>query len=84
MTTPRHTLTFDNRFVNELPGDPDQENRRRQVLGAAWSPVMPTPVARPAVLAHARDVAELVGLSDADVQDPRFAEVFGGNALYPG
>jgi uncharacterized protein YdiU (UPF0061 family) len=81
---PRHTLTFDNRFVSELPGDPVAENRRRQVLGAAWSPVTPTPVARPTLLAHARDVAELIGLTDADVQEPRFAEVFGGNALYPG
>lgn len=81
---PRHTLTFDNWFVSELPGDPVAENRRRQVLGAAWSPVVPTPVARPALLAHARDVAELIGLTDADVRDPQFAEVFGGNALYPG
>ncbi len=30
-------LRFDNRFVTELPGDPDRSNRRRQVLGAAWS-----------------------------------------------
>jgi len=41
------TLPFDNRFVAELPGDPEQSPRRRQVLGAAWSPVAPTPVAAP-------------------------------------
>lgn len=84
MKTLRHTLTFDNRFVNELPGDPDPVNRRRQVLGAAWSPVTPTPVTAPSLLAHARDVAELVGFAPSDVQDPMFAEVLGGNALYPG
>ena len=78
------TLPFDNRFVAELPGDPEQSPRRRQVLGAAWSPVAPTPVAAPRLVAHAREVAELVGLGAADVQAPWFAEVFAGNALLPG
>ncbi len=77
-------LTFDNRFVRELPGDPDTSNRRRQVLGACWSSVEPTPVAAPVLLAHAREVAELVGFGDDDVRSPEFARVFGGNALLPG
>ncbi len=77
-------LTFDNRFVRELPGDPDTSNRRRQVLGACWSAVEPTPVAAPTLLAHAYEVASLVGLSDTDVASDAFARVFGGNALYPG
>ncbi len=77
-------LPFDNRFVAELPGDPDHSQRRRQVLGAAWSPARPTPVAAPRLLAHAREVAELVGLSEEDVSAPWFAEVFAGNALLPG
>ncbi len=77
-------VAFDNRFVSELPGDPDSSGRRRQVLGAAWSAVMPTPVAAPQLLAHAADVAELVGLAPEFVQSPAFAEVFGGNALLPG
>ena len=78
------SLTFDNRFVSELPGDPDTSNRRRQVTGAAWSAVEPTPVPEPTLLAHAREVAELVGLTEADVASPEFARVFGGNALYAG
>ena len=77
-------LTFDNRFVNELPGDPERSGRRRQVLGAAWSAVSPTPVAAPRLLAHAREVADLVGFGEEDVHAPWFAEVFGGNALLPG
>jgi uncharacterized protein YdiU (UPF0061 family) len=81
---PAPALTFDNRFVAELPGDPEQSPRRRQVVGAAWSPVTPTPVAAPRLLAHAREVAELVGLTDDDVRAPWFADVFGGNALLPG
>jgi len=72
---------FDNRFLHELPGDSEAGPRRREVLGAAWSSVMPTPVAAPSVLAYSPEVADLLGL---DVQDPGFAEVFGGNALYAG
>ena len=77
-------LTFDNRFVRELPGDPLATNARRQVHGAAWSAVHPTPVAQPALLAHAREVAELVGFAPTDHESPRFAEIFGGNALLAG
>ncbi|WP_373068537.1 protein adenylyltransferase SelO family protein, partial [Gemmatimonas sp.] len=77
-------LRFDNRFVNELPGDPDQTNRRRQVLGAAWSAVAPTPVADPRLVAHAREVSELLGIAEQDVLAPSFARVFSGNELLPG
>ena len=84
MPTAQALLTFDNRFVAELPGDPDDSTRSRQVLGACWSPAAPTPVAAPKVLAHAREVAELVGFTEDDVAAPWFAEVFGGNALLPG
>ena len=77
-------LRFDNRFVNELPGDPDRSNRRRQVLGAAWSAAQPTPVADPRLMAHAHEVATLVGLAEHDVAMPAFARVFGGNELLPG
>jgi uncharacterized protein YdiU (UPF0061 family) len=77
-------LTFDNRFVRELPGDPLATNERRQVLGAAWSAVRPTAVAKPSLLAHAREVAELIGFGPEDHASPRFAEVFGGNALLTG
>ncbi len=77
-------LVFDNRFVAQLPGDPELSDRRRQVLGACWSPVTPTAVAAPQLLAHAREVAALIGLSEQDVAAPEFANVFGGNALMPG
>ena len=29
-------LSFDNRFVRDLPGDAEQSQRRRQVMGACW------------------------------------------------
>jgi serine/tyrosine/threonine adenylyltransferase len=79
-----HTLRFDNRFLRELPGDPDTSLRPRQVTGACWSRVTPTPVAAPRLIAHSPEVAAALGFGPHDVQDPRFAEVFAGNALLPG
>ncbi|MBU8978216.1 MULTISPECIES: YdiU family protein [unclassified Lysobacter] len=75
---------FDNTFVRDLPGDPDLAPGVRQVHGAAYSRVEPTPVAQPRLLAYSADMARRLGFSDADVASPEFARVFGGNALLPG
>ena len=77
-------LTFDNRLVRELPADPELKNYRRQVTGAIYSRVNPTPVANPQLLAAVREVAALLDLSDAAFAQPEFAQVFGGNLLLPG
>jgi serine/tyrosine/threonine adenylyltransferase len=80
---------FDNRFLAELPGDPETGPRRREVRGALWSRVMPTPVAAPRTLAVSREMLGVLGLNtlgmnEADATEPRFAEIFAGNALLPG
>ena len=77
-------LTFDNRFIRELPGDPEPRNFIRQVEGAAWSKVSPTPVHAPRLLAHSREMADRLGFSAEDVSSDAFAEVFAGNRLLPG
>lgn len=77
-------LSFDNSFVRELPGDPDTNNRRRQVHGACWSAVAPTPVSAPRLVAHSREVAAMLGLSPEACGSAEFAEVFAGNHLLPG
>ncbi|MFC6839262.1 protein adenylyltransferase SelO [Xanthomonas theicola] len=77
-------LRFDNRFTAELPGDPERGLRLREVQGALWSEVEPTPVAAPQLLAYSREVAALLGLSRQDVLAPQFADVFAGNARYLG
>src|SRR5690606_37992774 len=81
---PMHSLEFDNAFLRELPGDPEAGPRLRQVQGAAWSRVEPTPVAAPRLVAHSPQVAAALGFSEADVASPEFARVFAGNALFPG
>ena len=77
-------LRYDNAFVRELPGDPHQGPQRRQVHGALYSHVQPTPVAAPGLIAYSREVAALLGIDPRDIEAPRFAEIFAGNALAPG
>ncbi|OOG45933.1 YdiU family protein [Rhodanobacter sp. C01] len=77
-------LHFDNAFVRELPGDPEQGSRLRQVEGALYSRVDPTPVAAPHLLAHSLEMATTLGFSEAEVATPEFARWFGGNALLDG
>ena len=77
-------IEFDNAFLRDLPGDPEAGPRVREVRGAAWSRVDPTPVAAPRLLAWSPEAAALVGLGAADAADPAFVRVFGGNALLPG
>jgi len=78
------TLRFDNRFVRELPADPETGTRVRQVHGALFSRVEPTPVVMPRLVAYSREVAALLGIDEATVVSPGFAQVFGGNALVAG
>lgn len=75
---------FDNAFRRELPGDPESGARRREVRGAFWSDVQPTPVSRPRLIWHSAEVAASLGISEADIASDAFANVFGGNALVDG
>lgn len=77
-------LAFDNRFTRELPADPDETNRLRQVMGACFSRVQPKRAANPRLIAYATEVAQLIGLSDAACQSDEFASVFAGNRRLPG
>ena len=76
-----NSLTFDNRFTRELPADPETENYRRQVSGACYSRVQPTEVAQPKLVAYAREVAELLDLTDEMCKSETFAQVFVGNRV---
>ena len=77
-------LRFDNRFTSALPADPQRMNLTRPVHGACYSWVQPEAVSSPELVAHSREVAELLGLSPAAVGSDRFREVFGGNAQLEG
>ena len=74
-------LHFDNRFTRELPAASQAANFRRQVHGACYSRVAPTPLAAPRLLAYAREVAELLDTTPATCASPEFVQVFSGNKL---
>jgi uncharacterized protein YdiU (UPF0061 family) len=78
------TPTFENRALRDLPLDPSEENRTRQVFGACFTRVKPTPVPAPKTLAVAREVAELLDFTPEFVASEEFAQVFAGNRLLPG
>jgi uncharacterized protein YdiU (UPF0061 family) len=71
-------LRFDNSFVRDLPADPLLTNQRRQVVGAGFSRVTPTPVAAPKLLAHSAEMQATLGLDTLDVA------ALSGNAILDG
>ena len=75
-------LRYADQFVRELPGDPRDDNRTRQVLGACYSRVAPTAVPRPELLALVPEVAALIEL-DPQVT-PELVDVLAGNRVVPG
>jgi serine/tyrosine/threonine adenylyltransferase len=78
---------FEHLFTAQLPADPigpDEPVRPRQVHGAAYSRVRPTPVAAPQTLAVADEVAELLGMSPEYTHSREFAEVMSGNQIPAG
>ena len=79
-----NSLRFDNTFIRELPGDPADGPQRRQVHGASYSRIDPTPVTEPRLIAYSREVAALLDISEIDLASSEFAQVFGGNALLDG
>ena len=82
------SLKFDNRFVRDLPGDPESANQRRQVVAACYSRVNPAHVKAPALAAYSAEIAQTLGLDPNDCASPEFqsrlAQVFSGNELIDG
>jgi len=81
LLTALNQLTFDNSFTRELPGDPDTNNTRRQVIGACYSRVRPTPVANPKLVAFSSEVARQLDLTNQTCTSDEFVAVFSGNKL---
>ena len=75
---------FTSRFLESTPGDPLQDVRPRQVLGALWSKVQPTPVSAPRLVAYSKEVVDLLGLDEETLRSPEAVQVLAGNALWPG
>ena len=77
-------VSFNSRFIESTPGDPLSDRRPRQVHGALWSKVEPTPVPAPRLVAWSPEVARQLGLDEAALRSPEAVQVLAGNALWPG
>ena len=77
-------LQLDNRFIQQLPADSNTDNVCRKVLNASYSYVLPTKTHAPKLVSYSKDVAELIGLQEAECKTPLFTHVFTGNTVLEG
>lgn len=82
MTKSIDLLAWRQRFVDTLPADPRSDNAPRQVRGAAYSRVTPTPVRDPRLLVLVPEVASLLDLEPEIT--PTHTAALAGNAVLPG
>lgn len=64
---PLAALQFDNTVLQELPVDESQKSGVRQVRGAIYSLVDPTPLRDPKLVAYSADALALLGLEVTEV-----------------
>ncbi|MCL4114093.1 UNVERIFIED_CONTAM: hypothetical protein GTU68_023274, partial [Idotea baltica] len=76
-------LHFTNRFTSDLPADEQIDNVRRHVTGACFSRVVPARASAPQLVAYSPEVAEVLGISDDQVETPAFADLVTGNLITP-
>lgn len=76
-------LHIQNNFITELPADPSEINIPRQVEKACFSYVEPKKPSNPSLIHASAEVANLLGLSQEDIVEDDFLNVFSGNTVYP-
>lgn len=79
------TLKFDNLALRALPVDSSMDTSQRQVPGACFALVTPTPVENPALVCASLPALALLDLdSPAEIARPEFVKAFAGNKVLPG
>ena len=76
-------LHLNDTFNQQLPADSNVSNTRRQVFDAAFSFVSPRVPSKPKLLHVADEVAQLLGISQAETQSLDFLNLVSGSAVYP-
>jgi serine/tyrosine/threonine adenylyltransferase len=77
-------LSFDNKFIRDLPADPELENYCRQVRRSCYSLVNPVAFENPTFVAHSEEVAQLLELPAGFVATEAFTNAFSGKELMAG
>ena len=76
-------LSIKNKFTEENPADPVEENTRRQVENAAFSYVYPKKTANPKVLHVSLEMANELSISAKETTSEFFQDMVTGNQIYP-
>ncbi|GFR47232.1 hypothetical protein Agub_g8916, partial [Astrephomene gubernaculifera] len=77
-------LNFDNLTLRSLPIDPVVGGPIRQVEGACFSRVQPTPLANPQLVVASPEALALLDIDPSEISRPDFPAFFSGNRLLPG
>eukprot|EP01124_Arcella_intermedia_P021847 TRINITY_DN3124_c0_g1_i1.p1 TRINITY_DN3124_c0_g1~~TRINITY_DN3124_c0_g1_i1.p1 ORF type:complete len:612 (-),score=67.58 TRINITY_DN3124_c0_g1_i1:184-2019(-) len=83
-TLPWLATRTDFSLLTQLRADPEYEKYEpnkgsRQVRSGHYVPVEPTPLPHPYLVAYSRNMAQTLGLSDAECTSPPFAQFFSGD-----
>lgn len=81
---PFNEMKFDNLALRILPVDTSREPGSRQVSGACFSLVSPTPVTAPKIVAISKDALALIGIGDNMTDSDEFVEYLSGNKVMEG
>ncbi len=77
-------LNINDSFTKSLPADPLSDNTRRQVKNACYSYVQPKKTAAPKLISVAKEVAQLLGISEEEWGSKAFLDIVTGNELITG
>jgi len=75
-------LNLNDTFNQKLPADSNVSNTRRQVFDAAFSFVSPRIPSNPKVIHVADEVAQLIGILEAETQSNVFLSLVSGSAVF--
>ncbi len=77
-------LKINDRFLQELPADPERTQSRRQVKEACYSYATPRIPENPTLVHTSKEAAELIGLTEVDLTSKDFLDIFSGTKKIEG
>lgn len=77
-------LNITHNFTDNLPGDPNLENSRRQVTESVYSFVTPVQTSNPSLIHVSDEMKNELGLTDEDVESKDFLKFVTGNKVFEG
>jgi len=77
-------LKINDRFLQELPADPERTQSRRQVKEACYSYATPRIPGNPKLVHASKDAGALIGLTEADLPSKDFLDIFSGTKKIDG